>query len=1024
MSKKNISVLAKNKILRVATSLFFLSNFSSPACLAANGAVSGADLMTVADKEDIQTLRQLYADGYTNLFVPMNLIAKGYSLNRYETLMMSESLKNSVVKSSLDMSSKTAALDKIINIEVKYSDEYQSVFGKAPEDTQSILSKNADKTAVNDTAAPQTTQEKGQGYNVDNNQQLSNDQLNAMALENLKNYFGEEKANEILSRNTPPSGSDSSGSAPTDIPTVQNFREQALSASTPEDMADKMSLINIRKQPQYANITVGREGYEYSNAQNPIMDLNGENIDLAAIKPGDALDKSPIDQYEKDSLAGLLNTVAASAEKEAKHFFITLEHNIYYVDEKGEGNVPLDTTNLDANGLAYRPSVTRQYQLTESLGIGLGVRVHKALDLIMSMVAVNDSGVLGKDGTTWEFGNVLFKFHPERMSRAELKKMNSEGVVVEQGGRIIGKRIGHKTTVTTDTQTGTTAVTAGSAVMQYDKENGLTFTNTADKYFVALGNMSLNLSNYTLQLSDCRAVEVGYHDNNESLLLLYGKPKDGGKEGFTDDNGNKIRGTYESKLFAAQWVKKNLLKNVTLSFNFAKAKDSGELSNPNGALKGNTTVYSLAIKSTNNNNTSFEGEFAHSINNYDENSENLSRSGNADYLDITHQFSRRLKGSLHLININGTYDAGSLVEDRTGDYIMTTNTGDGEKDYLYQPGQKGLDLVLNYQFPENASLAFGYTRYSQTTTLDENSNPVSKTMFYLAGNKQWDLYNSLDKSRGTVGVQQRFEYNDTSNTDYIRHKSSTTVSYSGSPWDDGEASVNYQKIFDNAEGNQNRFDLTVAHHFYPLSRVSITPKMEYSRKTGEPGITNTQGIDSSILINSLTIGYELIPDELTTNLLISKEKYDVIQSEIDEASGKKIDGERRNVLGVGLGLVWEPKKIAGLTVGMSYRKNKVEYFSPQYDISHQDVWEYNIEYRRPLSDNIRASISYDYQTARDRAKPIYDEVTRTVEIDIDAQIGKHTTLQLSNSYEYEYKPLDASANHMTRSTVLQMKNKF
>lgn len=981
--------------------------------------------MSAADKEDIQAIRQIYKDGYINLYVPMNLIAKGYNLNKYEALVLTNSVKNSIVKSTLDTQSKTAVLEKLTNIETKYTDEYQAVFGKKPADVQSLLNKSSDQTPADNSVMSQADLEKSNVYNVGTNQQLTNDQLNAMALENLKKYLGEDKANEILSRNnTSVNSENNTGGEQLDIPTVQDFRNQALSASTPDDMADKMSLINIRKQPQYANITVGREGYEYINAQNPIMDLNGEDINLASIQPGDVLDKSPIDSYERDSLASLLNTVVASTEKEAKHFFITLEHNIYYVDEKGEGNIPLDTTDLDANGLAYRPSVTRQYQLTESLEIGLGVRVHKALDLIMSMVAVNDDGALGRGGTSWEFGNVLFKFHPERMSRAELKKMDSEGIVVEQGGRIIGKRIGHKATVTTDTKTGTTAMTAGSAVMQYDKENGFTFSNTDGKYFIALGNMSLDLSNYTLQLSDCRAVEVGYHDNNESLTLLYGKPNDGGTEGYTDDSGNNIQGIYESKLFAAQWMKKNLLKNVTLAFNFAKARDTGSLNNPNGALKGNTTVYSLFVKSTNNSNTSFEGEFAHSINNYDENDDSLSKSGNADYLDITHQFSRRLKGSLHIINIDGTYDAGSLVEDRTGDYILTTNTGDGQKDYLYQPGQKGLDVVLNYQFPENAALAFGYSRYSQTTTLDENNNPVSKTMFYLAGNKQWDLYNSLGQSRGTIGVQQRFEYNDTSNTDYIRHRSNTTVSYSGAPWEDGEATVDYQKIFDNAEGNQNRFDLTVAHHIYPLNRVSVTPKVEYSRKTGEPGITNTKGIDSSILINSLTIGYELIPDELTANLLISKEKYNVIESEIDEATGRKIDGEKRNVLGVGLGLVWEPKKIAGLTVGASYRKNKVDYFTPKYDTSHQDVWEYNIEYSRPLSDNIRASISYDYQTARDRAKPIYDEVTRTVEIDIDAQIGKNSTLQLSHSYEYIYKPLDPSANHMTRSTVLQMKNKF
>ena len=49
-------------------------------------------------------------------------------------------------------------------------------------------------------------------------------------------------------------------------------------------------------------------------------------------------------------------------------------------------------------------------------------------------------------------------------------------------------------------------------------------------------------------------------------------------------------------------------------------------------------------------------------------------------------------------------------------------------------------------------------------------------------------------------------------------------------------------------------------------------------------------MDSSTLVTSLTVGYELIPDQVTVNFLVSKEKYDIIESEIDKATGKKIDG--------------------------------------------------------------------------------------------------------------------------------------
>ena len=156
---------------------------------------------------------------------------------------------------------------------------------------------------------------------------------------------------------------------------------------------------------------------------------------------------------------------------------------------------------------------------------------------------------------------------------------------------------------------------------------------------------------------------------------------------------------------------------------------------------------------------------------------------------------------------------------------------------------------------------------------------------------------------------------------------------------------------------------------------------------------------------------------------MSNEKYDVIASEIDEATGKKIDGERRNTLGVGLGLAWEPKKIEGLSLGVSYRRDKVKYLD-RADNSNQDVWEYSAEYSRPISDKVRATIAYDYKSAKDKLKPIYDDVTRNISIDIDARIGKHSSIQLQHSYESEYKPMDDNATSTTHTTTLQMVNRF
>jgi len=82
----------------------------------------------------------------------------------------------------------------------------------------------------------------------------------------------------------------------------------------------------------------------------------------------------------------------------------------------------------------------------------------------------------------------------------------------------------------------------------------------------------------------------------ESLTLLYGKPNDGGKEGWVDNDSSYSqpivhKGQYEKALFAAQYVTKKLIPNMELSFNFAQAKAKGTLQNPMGALKADTTVH-------------------------------------------------------------------------------------------------------------------------------------------------------------------------------------------------------------------------------------------------------------------------------------------------------------------------------------------------------------------------------------------------------------------------------------------------
>lgn len=988
----------KQKLMSVAAGICLLSGQAAPVALAAQSASAG--LMGTASPQDIQVLKKCLSKDTSTMSVAKNLLSKDFSLTEYEMLVISELIKQDIQKKAGNDEAMTSALKDLADLQNKYSNDYKTIFNHLPNEMKDAADKAADEALKKnqELAAPVQPHTVGNvGDASASNSGSYSPSFSSDDVKRIANTYGinynpdAEKLEEMEAQGK----------------TVQGAVQKA---GSPSELADAMSLINIRRIPRNG---LDKGEYEYTNPINPISDLNNEGIDLGTPDLESSIAAAD-SQDEKDSVQDLVDTMADIQDKKSKHFFLTMAHSIYYVDEKGEGNVPLDTSVTDDNGNYYQPSVTNQNQLEETLELGLGIRVHKALDLVLSVLAKNEDGNLSQDGTSWEFGNVLFKFHPERLDKGGLQKLNSQGIIIRDGGRVVGKRIGHNTSVVTDTENGTTTLQAGSLNMTYDKDEGVRFSNEDSRYYIGFGKMTLDFSTYTLQLSDCKAVQIGYHDNDQQLLVLYGKPTDA-RDGTIDEQGAKIKGQYDKDLFAAQYVTKKLLPNVTLTFNFAKGRDKGNINNPNGERKSEDTVYSLLVKG-NHSKTSYEGEFAH-INNKDLES-NEAHSANADYLDITHQFSDKLNAQLHLINVDGNYDASSLVEDKTGDNLLTTNTGDGTPDYIYKPGQRGLDFTMNYTISDTAAMAFGYTRYSETE--DKNS----KTQFYLSGSKQWSLANKYGESRGDISLQQRFGYDSVSNRSYTNKSSDTTLSYSGSPWTDGQVSMDAQRVLDKEKGNETRFDLSVAHNFYPLDRVSVTPKVEYSLKKGTAGEEDSNAMDTTELINSLTIGYELIPDELTVNFLVSKEKYNIISSEIDEATGKKIDGERRNTMGVGLGFVWEPKRLLnGLTLGVSYRKDKVDYLD-RNDNSNQDVWEYSAEYSRPISDKIRASLSYDYKSARDKAKPIYDDVTRTVSIDIDAQIGNHSSLNLQHSYESEYKPLDSAANHKTHTTTFQMVNRF
>lgn len=991
------------KALCLAIGAALLSGQAAP--FAALAAEPTNRLLNEADTSDIERIQECLRKSGVDSYAPENLMGKGFKLTNYEMLVISEIIKRDIQQKAEDSDQKYAALSDLVDLQKQYAGEYQMIFNSLPKEIQKAASeveKSPNRNIVN--FAKTAGGEKSQP--ADQTAQQEQPAETPAASQKSSDTFAYNPTADDIAQMAEKYGIPviDPGKAAQD---VKNYREAVEDAESPQGLSDAMSLINIRRNPQ----TAGGGDYQYSNPLNPVQELNSEK-DYISDPDKEASIETENDKANIRSMQDIIDEAANIEDRKAKHFFLTVAHSLYYLDSGNEGTQKLDTNYRDDNGNLYVDANPDEHEVKETLEIGLGIRVHKALDLMVSMLAKNEDGMLNEDGTSWEFGNVLFKFHPERIDKAALKKLNSEGIIIKDGGKTVGKRIGHSSTIVTDTETGDTALQIGSADIKYDKDEGLQFSNEDSRYYIGFGKMSLNLSTYTLQLSDCKAVKIGYHDNDQELLLLYGRPEENATDGYTTESGSKVAGKYQKDVLAAQYIAKNLIPDMQLTFNFAKEEDKGNLSQPNGTQKGTNSVYSLMLRGgTPSGSTSYEGEFARLKNTVQTDKGNVTTNSRADYLDITHQFSDKLSGKLHYINVDGTYDASSLVEDKTGEFLKTTTKGDGTPDYLYQPGQRGFDLNLDYELDKKTALAFAYSKYTET----EEGN--AKTEFSLSGGRQWSL------AGGTLNVQQHFGYNDVSNKTYVTKSSDTTVSYSGSPWAGGNVSADFQRTVDTAKGNETRYDFTASHEFTPAERVTITPKVSYERKVGEDGKEEKNDMDTTTIINAVTVGYELIPDELTVNFLVSKEKYNVIASEIDESTGKKVDGERRNTLGVGLGLSWEPKKIAGLTVGLSYRRDKVDYLDRK-DNSNQDVWEYSLEYSRPISDKIRASISYNYRSARDKIKPIYDDVTRDISADIDARIGNHSSIQLQHEYSSEYKPMDSKANSTTHTTTLQMVNRF
>ena len=959
------------KAICLSSSALFIANQCAAVCMAEGKA---AELFAPVNSAGIETMARI-ADGKTKNFLVSNILSKGYKLNAYEVVVLSIIIDRELKKGVMNESDRA----ELLQLQNELKDVYKSITGKSPEIPSS---------------PKKDLQQQGQPPDIGK----------------LASMFSNQSEDKPEQENGQKTADD-----PAKKEAVSSYKQDVQDAKTPEELATAMSVINIKAHPSTDEEKATEEDV------SPLSDfMNGASGKLSDIGPSENVENYEPWQY--DEFATLAEDFLIEKSKEERRFYMQAYHNLKYVKQVAKGNVPYDTSVVDSTGNYYQREASNQYELEDSIDIGFGVRVHKALNLLFAVTAKNDDGIVGSGGTKLEFSNVLFKFHPERVG-------NRSKVRVRMDGSVVSTTLPGKGGVAVDTDNGGIGVSVNGTTVGYDEDNGVTFTKdgvtysgdmtdvskTFGKYFIGIGKLSLDFSTYTLRLSDCKAVELGYKDGMEGLTFVVAKPNS--KEEGDTSNPNDIKnGVYDRWLYAAQYVTKRLIPSMEIAFNFATAKDRGTLDTPGSTTKMESTVYGLAFKSNPElRTTQFEGELARSSNTYGLGTTTSRKvTGNADYLDITHKFSSRLGGTLHLVNIDGSFDSSSMVEDKTGDYLLTDNDGDGKPDYLYESGQRGLDLTLSYRFPESAAIAFGYSRYSMST------DGGSYTNAYLAGNKSWELSDG-----GTFGIQQRFEHRKASLESWTHNSSNTTFSLEdASPWKDSSVSSHLQIIRDKVEGNDKRFDLSVAQNFYPLERVFVTPKFEYSRKKGEVGLDREAAEDSTTIINSLVIGYEVVPDELTLNLLISKEKYNIISADIDDSTGRNVDGEKRDVFGRGLGLVWRPKAISGLEAAVSYRRDRVHYFSPSEDWSSQDVWDAKLSYSKNLGQKLQATLSYDYRSAKDRIKPIYDEVTRTIEFSLDANLNDDSVIRLQHSYSSYYKPIEAASNYTEQTTTITMTNKF
>ena len=133
MKKQSYRDRKLKKVLSLTLGTLMLSGQAIPLAALASPTDKSSILLEQAQIEDISALQTCISDSGVKSFVPQNLMLKGFKLNNYEMLVMSELIKRDIQQAP-DSAAKKEALKNLVDLQRKYSNEYQMIFNSLPQD--------------------------------------------------------------------------------------------------------------------------------------------------------------------------------------------------------------------------------------------------------------------------------------------------------------------------------------------------------------------------------------------------------------------------------------------------------------------------------------------------------------------------------------------------------------------------------------------------------------------------------------------------------------------------------------------------------------------------------------------------------------------------------------------------------------------------------------------------------------------------------------------------------------------------